>query len=127
MIRQTLAAVALCGALLGAACGDSPTKPTPATPQPPTPVPTTPPFTSTGLGKTSFDIPSGITKLRIRGEYSGNRSQFIVLIGNRLVVNEPLGTDWGRSSFEVTQPIVGTFVDIAYCEPTLRWTLEEVR
>lgn len=28
MIRQTLAAVALCGALLGAACGDSPTAPT---------------------------------------------------------------------------------------------------
>lgn len=51
-----------------------------------------PPFTISGTGNTVFDVPNYVRRVRVQGSFSGFCQNFIVWIGNRLVVNEILGT-----------------------------------
>ena len=85
-----------------------------------------PPFSRSGIGNTVFDLPSGITRIRIIGNYTGSSSNFIVRIGGRLIVNELVGTYWQQTRHEGTYVISGTVVEITNSSG-VSWSFAEVR
>lgn len=69
-------------------------------------------FTRTGAGNTVFDMPTNVRRVRIRGRYTQNSSNFIVRIGGRLVVNELLGTGWSTTTYDGLHLTNGGVVEI---------------
>ena len=74
-----------------------------------TPIPL---FTQSGVGNTVFNVPATVSTLRITGTYTGFTTNFVVWIGPagsacgqvingncRLLVNDLLGTAWGKNVF----------------------------
>ena len=57
------------------------------------PTPANPSFSRTGTGDTTFVLPSTVTVVRIQGQFNGTTSNFIVRVGNDLVVNTLIGTN----------------------------------
>lgn len=82
------------------------------------------PFRRAGVGDTVFDLPPGVTRLRITGTYTANSSNFIVYVGGRLIVNELLGRGWGMTHFEGTYVVSGTVVEIR-SSSGVAWTFTE--
>ena len=89
---------------------------------------TAPVFTVTGTGDTVFDKPFWVSRIQIRGLYSGRSSNWIVYCGNNLIVNELVGSSWGNGG------ITGTYLVPASCTPFqirsssgVNWTFTEVR
>ena len=66
------------------------------------PTPANPFFSRTGTGDTTFALPSNVTVLRIQGQSAGTTSNFIVRIGNDLVVNTIIGTNATPQSHDGT-------------------------
>lgn len=64
--------------------------------------PTAPSFTRSGTGNTVFDKPASVTRVRITGQFAGATTNFIVWCGQSLLVNELLGTSWGRTTYDGT-------------------------
>jgi len=85
-------------------------------------------FRRSGVGNTVFDMPPGVTRLRIIGTYNGYCENFIVHIGGRHVVNEILGTcsiaDGSR--YEGTHVVSGTVVEVVSSNG-VGWSFEELR
>jgi hypothetical protein len=84
------------------------------------------PWTVSGANDTVFDMPSYIRRVRITGSFPGRSSNFIVHIGAQYVVNELLGTSWGRSTFEGTYVTSGGAVEITH-SAGVNWTFTQVR
>jgi hypothetical protein len=70
-------------------------------------------WTRTGTGNTVFDMPTYVRRVRIVGTYSASGSNFIVWVGNRLVVNEIIGTArQGGPRYEGVHAVIGGEVRI---------------
>lgn len=84
------------------------------------------PFSRSGVGNTVFDLPAGITRLRIQGTWlRRDTSNFIVLIGGRLVVNEILRTS---ITYDGTHLVpAGNGVVQIESSGAISWTFTEVR
>ena len=84
------------------------------------------PFRRSGVGNTVFDMPPGVTRLRITGDYAQRSTNFIIKVGGRLVVNELLGTSWGATHYEGTHLVTGTVVEITD-STGVSWSVTEVQ
>lgn len=86
------------------------------------------PFTRSGVGNTVFDMPSGITRVRITGRFDGSCENFIMRIGGRLVVNEILGTCSVASgrTYEGTHLVSGTVVEVTGSNG-VSWSIQEIQ
>lgn len=49
-------------------------------------------FNASGVGNSVFDVPTYVSRIRVRGTYTGYVSNFIIYIGGHLVVNDIVGT-----------------------------------
>ena len=109
------------------ACGgsDSPTAPNPS----PSPAPPPPPlFSQAGTGNNVITLPTYVQRLRIQGTYTANSSNFIIWCGSQLVINELLGTGWGRTTYDGTHLIQAPGCVLRVENSTgVAWTLTEVR
>lgn len=98
-------------------CGGSPTAPSrPATL-----------WTSSGTGNTVLDMPTYVQRVTITGKFSGNSSNFIIWIGQNLIVNELLGTLWGPTTYTGTHVTNGGGVVRIENSSQVAWTFTEVR
>ncbi|MEO5733932.1 MAG: hypothetical protein ABIQ87_09585 [Rubrivivax sp.] len=70
----------------------------------PNPSPVGSAFSRSGTGDTSFALPGDVSLVRIQGQFTGTSSNFVVRIGNDLVVNEIIGVS------AVPQAHDGTYV-----------------
>lgn len=84
------------------------------------------PWTMSGRGNTVFDMPTYVSRVRIRGQYAGFSSNFIVRVGGRLTVNELLGSGWSSQIYEGTHLTSGGVVEITNSSDVV-WTFTEVR
>jgi hypothetical protein len=84
-------------------------------------------FRRSGTGDFVFDMPADVSRVRIIGTYTGNSSNFIVRIGGRLIVNELLGTGWGRTRYDGTLLTGGGGVVAITNSSGVGWSFEEVR
>ena len=134
MVRRVLLPGALCFLV---ACGggsdDGGGSPTAPTPPPRTanrtanfalqPIPL---FSRSGTGNNVFDMPTHVRRVRITGTYARSSENFIVWIGNDLVVNELLGTFWGQTRYEGVHATTGGLVEITNSSG-VNWTFTEER
>lgn len=86
------------------------------------------PFTRSGSGPTVFDMPTGITRVRITGNKPGSCENFIIWIGGRLVVNEIIGTcSIGIGpNYDGTHLVSGTVVEVR-SSIGVNWTITEIQ
>ncbi len=121
--RRTFAMLGML--LFSAACGggSSPTGPTTTTT-------TLPPlWTRAGTGDMVFDMPSYVARVRVVGTYTGYTSNFIVWINKprTLLVNELLGTGWGKTTYDGTLLTEGGGVVSIESSSGVAWSFTEVR
>ena len=84
------------------------------------------PWTASGSGNTVFNMPTYVSRVRIRGVWNGQQtSNFIVHIGGKSVVNEILRNTPGNS-FEGTYLTNGGVVEIV-SSTFISWTFTQVR
>lgn len=108
---------------LSACGGSSPVAPSPPAPPPPPPPPL---FTLSGSGNTVFDMPTHVTRIQIRGVWSGiGFSTFVVRIGGRLIVAEVL-RDMPNRTYEGIHLTMGGVTEITDSS-SIAWTFTEVR
>ena len=82
-------------------------------------------WSKNGQGANVFDMPTYVKRVRITGTYNGHGENFVVWIGNDLVVNEILGTSWGSTTYAGTFLTNGGVVQVKYSNG-LSWTFNEV-
>lgn len=70
------------------------------------------PWSMSGSGDTVFDMPTYVSEVTISATYTHAASNFIVWIGDELVVNELMGYDFGETSFTGTYETTGGTVQI---------------
>lgn len=83
-------------------------------------------FSRSGSGNDVFDIPTCVTRIHIVGTYTGSSSNFVVHIGNSLVVNELLGTFWGPTISDGTYVTTGGTSQITN-SLGVSWSFTQVR
>lgn len=83
-------------------------------------------FSRSGSGDTVFDMPTSVTRIRIQADYGAFSSNFIVHIGGNHIVNELLGTSWGKTHFDGTYLTTGGVVEITNSSG-VSWSFVEVR
>jgi hypothetical protein len=83
-------------------------------------------WTKSGVGNTVFDMPTYFTRARIKGDYTGSGSNFIMYIGGDLEVNEILGTRWPSTHYEGVHLIRGGVVEIK-SSAGVSWSITEER
>lgn len=126
MMRRLAVALVAFGWLL--ACGgggpSSPTTTTPTTTQPPRAL-----WSNTGTGDMVFNMPSDVARVRVTGTYTGFSSNFVVWINKprTLLVNELLGTGWGKTVYDGTLLTEGGGVVSIESSSGVAWTFAEVR
>lgn len=82
------------------------------------------PFSRSGSGNTVFDMPPGVTRLLIRGRWTGrDTSNFIVRVGGSLVVNEVLRTS---ITYEGVHAVSGTVVEVTNSS-AIEWSFQEIQ
>ena len=86
----------------------------------------TPIYSVSGSGNNVFDIPAYVARIRITGTFTGFSSNFIVHIGTALVVNDLLGTGFGKSVSDGVYLITPGTVQITNSQG-VAWTFTEVR
>ena len=64
-----------------------------------------PPFSKSGIGNASFDMPTSVARVRIQATYQGDNQDFVVHIRGSEVVNVTLGTSYIASgtTYDSTQ------------------------
>lgn len=82
-------------------------------------------FTKTGSGDSTFDIPSGVTRIRIQAS-TDTSANFIVRIDGRLFVNEILGGTLNPQSFDGTYSLQGGGTTEIVNSSGVKWTFTEV-
>jgi hypothetical protein len=115
LVGSLFVALVACG-------GSSSTSPTSATP-----------WSRSGTGDMVFDMPTSVARVRIIGTYTGYSSNFVVWIGSasqpesRLLVNELLGTGWGKTTYDGTVLTGGGGVTSISHSSGVVWSFTEVR
>jgi hypothetical protein len=118
-------------AFMAISCGSSSTGPSSTS---------NPIFTASGSGDNVLALPSYVAKLRVTGSFSGNAANFIIWVGPtnvsceatlnlncNLLVNELLGTGFGRTTFDGTY-VTGGQPQLQIIKSSgVSWTLTEVR
>lgn len=89
--------------------------------------PPAPLWTASGAGNDVLDKPRTVTRVRITGRYTANSSNFIVWCNTQLVVNELLGTAWGRTTYEGTHATPSCTQVRIENSTGVAWTFTEVR
>jgi hypothetical protein len=89
-------------------------------------VDTSPLWAASGTSEGVFTMPTTVTKVKITGDYTASRANFIVHIAGTHFVNEQMGTDSGQTHFESTYTTDGGVVEIL-SSIGVRWTFTEVR
>jgi len=79
---------------------------------------------NSGIGATVFDMPTYVSRVRIRGEYTGTGQNFVVWVGNDLLVNEILGTWWGQTVYDGVHLTTGGVVQVKYSQGLSWWFWE---
>lgn len=83
-------------------------------------------FSRSGTGNTVFDMPTYVSRVRIKGVWNGTgTSNFIVRVGGSLEVNEIL-RDMPNRTYEGTHIVSGGVTEITNSS-TVAWTFTEVR
>lgn len=77
------------------------------------------------MGDNVFDMPTYVSRVRIIGTYTGYSSNFIVWVGEDLLVNELLGTGWGTTTYDGTLLTTGGVVQITNSSG-VSWSFTEV-
>ncbi len=123
-MTKRLAAVGLL-VLMGCGGGGSPTAPSTPTPTP-TPRPL---WSQNGTGDMVFDMPLDVARVRVVGTYTGYSSNFVVWINKprTLLVNELLGTGWGKTVYDGTLLTGGGGVVSIEGSSGVAWSFTEVR
>lgn len=85
------------------------------------------PWSRGSTGNTVLDKPIWVQRLRVSGRYAGRSSNFIVWCGTNLVVNELLGTSWGRMAYDGTHATPSCREMRIENSTDVTWTLAEVR
>lgn len=145
MIPRAIASAVLFAFLLSVvACGsDSPLAPSSPPPPSTPPAPSAPAdpcagrtgFCKSGEGLTTFELPAGITQVRITATATESSCrQFLVYVAQRMVVSAILGTCPFASSrtYDNTHAILGPRIDIRGSNENdpgqpIRWMIEEAR
>ena len=95
-----------------------------------TPTPTPPPlWSNAGTGDTVFDMPRSVARVRVIGTYTAHSSNFIVWIDKprTLLVNELLGTGWGRTTYDGILLTEGGGIVSIESSSGVVWSFTEVR
>lgn len=113
VVLVALASFSACG-------GGSPSSPSP-TPRPL--------WSNSGTGDMVFDMPRDVARVRVIGTYTGSSSNFIVWIEKprTLLVNELLGTGWGRTTYDGTLLTEGGGIVSIESSSGVAWSFMEVR
>ncbi len=108
--------------LIGCGGGSSPSAPTPT----PTPRPL---WSNAGTGDMVFDMPRDVARVHVTGTYTGNSSNFVVWIDKprTLLVNELLGTFWGKTVYDGTLLTGGGGVVSIESSSGVVWSFTEIR
>jgi len=61
-------------------------------------------WTRSGSGPAVFEIPAGVSRVKVVGTYRGKTSPFIVEVDKAVMVNELLGTFWELPDYERELP-----------------------
>jgi hypothetical protein len=91
------------------------------------------PWSKAGTGSAVFDVPTYITRVHVIGVYTGVTSNFIVHVGNCLIVDDQLGTGARRTISDGTYPVTPALtpssgiVEIIVDSPHLSWSFTEDR
>ncbi len=117
-IGSVVAVIALVS-LLGCG-GGSPSSPS-TTPRPL--------WSNNGTGDMVFDMPRDVARVRVTGTYTGYTSNFVVWIDKprTLLVNELLGTGWGKTVYDGTLLTGGGGTVSIESSSGVVWTFTEVR
>lgn len=86
-------------------------------------------WSRSGTGANVFDMPTYVSRVKIVGDYRGSDpyigDNFIVWVGDDLLVNVILGTYWGSTHYEGTHLTTGGVVQVKYSNGVV-WSLTEV-
>jgi hypothetical protein len=86
----------------------------------------TPLFTRSGTGDAVFDLPTGVTRVRIRGTFAGTSLNFVVRIAGSVAVNTPIGTAQTPPAFDGEVPVAaGSTVEIIGATG-ITWSIEQL-
>lgn len=84
-------------------------------------------FSKTGTGDAVFDIPAGVTRIRIQGSYPGTSANFIVGIAKKNVVNEIVGATRVPTAYDGVLKIAGGGAVVIANSGGVTWTFTEVK
>ncbi len=96
-------------------------------------------FTQSGTGNTVFLAPANVNTVRVTGTFTGNSSNFVIWVGPQgaacdltfnvncsLLVNELLGTSWGKTSYTATLQTAGKRQYEIVSSTGVAWTITQV-
>jgi len=83
------------------------------------------PWRRQGAGANVFDMPTDLRRVRIQATYTGFSENFVVRVGNDLVVNTILGTGWPSTTYNGVHLVRGGVVEVDYSEG-VSWSITQV-
>lgn len=83
------------------------------------------PWRRTGTGANVFDMPTDLRRVRIEAVYPGGGENFVVWVGDDLVVNTILGTRWPSTSYSGVHLVGGGVVEVRHSEG-VSWSITQV-
>jgi hypothetical protein len=78
-----------------------------------------------GTGADVFDMPTDLRRVRIEAVYSGGGENFVVWVGNDLVVNTILGTRWPSTTYSGVHLVEGGVVRVELSQG-VSWSITQV-
>lgn len=83
------------------------------------------PWRRQGTGANVFDMPTDLRRVRIQATYNGGGENFVVWVGNDLVVNTILGTRWPSTTYNGVHLVEGGVVEVRLSEG-VSWSITQV-
>lgn len=83
------------------------------------------PWRRTGTGANVFDMPTDLRRVRIQATYNGGGENFVVWVGDDLVVNTILGTRWPSTTYNGVHLVRGGVVEVDHSEG-VSWSITQV-
>jgi Carboxypeptidase regulatory-like domain len=83
-------------------------------------------FRRSGVGNTVFDVPLGVTRVRITGDYTGRGENFIMRVGGSTVVNEIIGTGYASTHYEGTHLVTPGVAEVR-SSTGVSWSIAQIR
>jgi hypothetical protein len=91
------------------------------------------PWSQAGTGSAVVDMPRHIRAVHVIGSYTGVRSNFIVRVGQCVIIEDQLGTGASRTMSDGTYPVTPALtpssgiVEIIVDSPDVSWSITEDR